>query len=116
MMNHSPQTTSFWSLNNLNSTQTPSNAEEYVCLRKQWKIAQNFKDRLWKRWVTEYLPQLIHMTKWREKSKKVKIGDIVIILDSSQPRSHWLKGRIVNVFPAKDGQIRVAEIKTTCGV
>ncbi|XP_075157911.1 uncharacterized protein LOC142231178 [Haematobia irritans] len=99
-----------------NSTQTPNTEDEKLCLRKQWKISQNLKDRLWKRWITEYLPQLIRMTKWRNKTDPIKIGDLVLILESSVPRRQWLKGRIIKVFPAKDGQIRFAEIKTISGV
>ncbi|XP_037816930.1 uncharacterized protein LOC119607192 [Lucilia sericata] len=100
----------------VNSTQTPSVSDENICLRKQWKIAQNLKDRLWNRWIREYLPQLIQISKWKDKQIPLKIDDIVLIFDRDLPRNQWLKGRIVKVFPAKDGTIRFAEIKTSKGI
>ncbi|XP_075150621.1 uncharacterized protein LOC142224719 [Haematobia irritans] len=111
-----PLTPNHFLLGCLNSTQTPTSSEENLCLRKQWRIAQNLKDRFWRQWVTEFLPQLLQISKWRDKSKPVKIDDFVIIVDATMPRSQWLKGRIIKVFPAKDGQVRSAEVKTSCGI
>ncbi|XP_065365610.1 uncharacterized protein LOC135958645 [Calliphora vicina] len=100
----------------LNTMQTPITNEENICLRKQWRIAQNLKDRLWKRWVTEFLPQLMQRPKWKNAVSPIQIDDIVLILDSSQPRHQWLKGRVLKTYPSKDGQVRFADIKTKNGV
>ncbi|XP_036347224.1 uncharacterized protein LOC118756578 [Rhagoletis pomonella] len=111
-----PLTPNHFLLGCANSTQTPYPADDKVCLRKQWRISQNLKDRLWKRWTTEYLPQLIQRTKWQEKTTPLKVNDLVIICDPAQPRSQWQRGRVTKVFPTKDGQVRVAEVKTITGV
>lgn len=44
-----PITPNHFLLGCLNATQTPFNVDENICLRKQWMLAQNLEDRLWKR-------------------------------------------------------------------
>ncbi|XP_036346995.1 uncharacterized protein LOC118756332 isoform X1 [Rhagoletis pomonella] len=99
-----------------NSTQTPQPVDGKLCLRKQWRIAQSLKDRFWKQWIRHYLPQLLLRQKWQEEVEPLKVNDLVLICDTMQPRSQWQKGRVTRVFPAKDGQIRFAEVKTAGGV
>ena len=100
----------------LNSTQTPHPDSTKICLRKQWLIAQNLKDRLWKRWVLEYLPQLLRRPKWFERADPLNVGQLVIVLDEKLPRSQWQRGKIVSVVKANDGQVRQAEILTSRGI
>jgi len=45
----------------------------------------------------------------------VKVGDVVVIVDPNFPRSVWPRGIVVTVFPGKDGQVRVADVKTNLG-
>lgn len=111
-----PITPNHFLIGGLSSTQTPGPNGEKVCLRKQWRIAQNLKDRLWKRWVVEYLPQLLTRPKWQEEVSPLQPGDIVIILDPSLPRSQWKMGKINQVFFGRDGQVRSAEVKTSSGL
>ncbi|XP_067613958.1 uncharacterized protein [Eurosta solidaginis] len=99
-----------------NSMQTAQPADQNICLRKQWRIPQNLKDRIWKQWVRHYLPQLLVRPKWQDKVKPIAINDLVLVCDDLQPRSQWKKGRVTKVFPAKDKQIRLVEIKTANGV
>ena len=44
--------------------------------------------------------------------QKIKIGDVVLVVDNNSPRGRWLLGRIIKTFPGGDGKVRVAEIKT----
>ncbi|XP_067635222.1 uncharacterized protein [Eurosta solidaginis] len=99
-----------------NSMQTAQPADQNICLRKQWRIAQNLKDRIWKQWVRHYLPQLLVRPKWQDKVKPIAINDLVLVCDDLELRSQWKKGRVTKVFPAKDKQIRLVEIKTANGV
>ncbi|XP_036344587.1 uncharacterized protein LOC118753817 [Rhagoletis pomonella] len=111
-----PLTPNHFLLGCVNSTQTPNPVDEKICLRKQWRIAQNLKDRLWKRWTTEYLPQLLCRTKWQDKAIPLQANDLVILCDSTLPRSQWVRGHITQVFPAKDGQVRTVEVRTKSGL
>jgi transposase InsO family protein len=87
-----------------------------LCLRKQWRIAQRLVDRFWKRWVQEYLPTLTRRTKWFRRTAPVKIGDLVFIADGNLPRNQWPRGLVVGTSPDKEGQVRVAEVKTQFGM
>ncbi|XP_037931304.1 uncharacterized protein LOC119666101 [Teleopsis dalmanni] len=95
---------------------TPQPYDKKMCLNKQWRIAQNLKNRMWKQWVIQYLPQLWHRPKWYSKAHVLQVDDLVIVSDPALPRSQWQKGRITQVFPAKDGQVRIAEVKTAAGL
>ncbi|XP_030386687.1 uncharacterized protein LOC115633383 [Scaptodrosophila lebanonensis] len=107
-----PLTPNHFLLGCVNSTQTPYPPENITCLRKQWHIAQSIKDRLWKRWINEYLPQLVCRSKWHDNPEAIKVDDLVIIMDESTPREKWKRGRITKLYPAKDGQIRNVDIRT----
>ena len=84
--------------------------------RKMWRYSQSLADNFWRRWVREYLPTLTKRTKWYRRAEPVKIGDIVVIIDETLERNHWPKGRVVEVFPGKDGQVRVVNVQTQNGI
>ncbi|GFX51776.1 hypothetical protein TNCV_5014781 [Trichonephila clavipes] len=45
----------------------------------------------------------------------LKLGDMVIIKEDNLPSCHWPLGRINNIYPGKDSNVRVVEVKTTRG-
>ena len=45
----------------------------------------------------------------------LKEEDIVVLSDDHMPPVKWMLGRIINVYPGKDGLVRVATIKTKSG-
>jgi len=51
-----------------------------------------------------------------EVGTDVKIGDIVIVVEDAGPRNNWPLGKIVEVYPGKDGITRVVDVKTAVGV
>ena len=85
------------------------------CPKKQWKIAQKFADAFWKRWLREYLPTLIPRQKWASGGDSAEVGDVVLIVDLQAPRNCWKRGTITRVFPGTDGEVRVAEVRTSTG-
>ncbi|CAG7832143.1 unnamed protein product [Allacma fusca] len=68
-----------------------------------------------KRWLKEYLPSLTRRTKWLGPVKPLEVDVIVIIADERMPRNLWPKGIVVKKILAKDGQCRVADIRTKIG-
>ena len=58
-------------------------------------------DRFWKDWVAFYLPTLQGRNKWRETSKNLQIGDLVLVGDSADisERGKYRVGRVAEVFP-----------------
>ncbi|XP_075151975.1 uncharacterized protein LOC142226001 [Haematobia irritans] len=99
------------------STQTPGEYDHRACSsRKQWRLLQNFKNGLWKRWIKEYLPELTRRSKWFRPAKPIHIGCLVLLCDDNEPRSKWRRGRVVHLIHGKDGVARSAEIRTANGV
>ncbi|KAL7724183.1 hypothetical protein ACLKA6_017256 [Drosophila palustris] len=45
--------------------------------KRVWRISQYLVDAFWKRFIKEYLPTLIHRSKWRQDVDNFKVGEIV---------------------------------------
>ena len=80
--------------------------------RKHWRHAQYLANHFWTRWVKEYVHMLQQRQKWTTTKQDLKINDLVLITDSTEPRCKWLLGRVTKVFPGKDNHVRSAELKT----
>ena len=68
-------------------------------------------EAFWRRWLKEYVPNLIERRKWLTSRRNLKPGDIVLVVDSNTPRGQWPLGRITEVYPGKDGAVRSALVK-----
>jgi hypothetical protein len=90
-------------------------SEDDMVLRKLWRRSQMLADRFWQRWIKEYLPTLTRRTKWNSRVDPIKVGDVVIVVDDLLPRNSWPKGIIAELFPGKDGIVRVVTVRTTTG-
>lgn len=111
-----PITPNHFILGSASYTETPEEDNKKIwCLRKQWRISQQLKNRFWKKWVDDYLPSLICRSKWYMKVNPLKVDDVVLIVDSTVSRNKWTKGRIVQVYPGANGQVRRVRIKTATG-
>lgn len=88
---------------------------ENIMTGKQLKETRELVDMFWKRWIQEYLPTLTRRSKWFEKGPEMKEGDLVIIVDHNFAKNTWLKGRIQQTYPGKDGITRVVDVKTARG-
>lgn len=84
--------------------------------RKQWVIAQAISQEFWRRWLLEYVPTIATRSKWYDEAKPLKVGQLVLIMDTDLKRCEWRRGRVVNVHADKDGRVRSAEVRTAKGV
>lgn len=82
---------------------------------KRWQIVQRITEQFWKRWSVEYQHTLQQRHKWHEKKENLKIGDLVLIRDSSVPKSKWRMGRVLECHIGKDNLVRVVTLKTQIG-
>lgn len=88
-----------------------------VAVRQCWRASQLIANQFWKRWLTDYLPEITRRTKWHSPcSRPLKVGDIVIITDPKLPRNCWPRGKIISTRPSKDGEVRSATVRTSSGV
>ncbi|KAL9986969.1 hypothetical protein ACROYT_G001199 [Oculina patagonica] len=81
--------------------------------RKQWRKVQYLADVFWKRWINEYLPSLTERGKWLRDQRKVRVGDLVLVLEENVPRNKWTVGRVTEVFEGRDSKVRSAKVKTS---
>jgi len=89
--------------------------EEDINSRTRHLAAQAYLDFFWERWLDEYAPYLTKRGKWTEERRSVRVGDIVLIVDSRNLRGQWPLGRVIEVMPGKDGRVRVVKVKTNSG-
>lgn len=89
----------------------PSNPDN-VEGRKLWLERRKMLDHFWKRWVEEYLTTLQERKKWRRERENVRTGRLVLLKDENLPPAQWRMGRILEVFPGKDGLVRNVLVKT----
>ncbi|XP_068748988.1 uncharacterized protein [Montipora capricornis] len=71
--------------------------ELYTC--KQWRHVQFLYDCFWSSWLQEYVPTLQHRHKWLLNKRNLAANDLVLIVDNSVPRCHWMFGHVTRVFP-----------------
>ncbi len=85
-------------------------------LLRRWSLLQAISQHFWRRWSTEYLQQLQRFNKWRTPTANLQVDDIVLIKeDGLVSKSHWPMGKIVRIYPGKDGHVQVVPIKTKTG-
>ncbi|XP_053692622.1 uncharacterized protein LOC128741071 [Sabethes cyaneus] len=81
----------------------------------RWQVVQEYVRRLWRRWSTEYLSGLQPRTKWTREKDNIAIGTMVLVKEENLPPLKWRFGRIVHIFRADDGNIRVVVVRTKDG-
>ena len=78
-------------------------------LRTRDKILDSFKTL----WYEEYLLGMRGLFKDLHETpfvNKVKVNDIVLIKNPAKSRQHWHLGRVLQVYPGSDGQIRSVKL------
>lgn len=83
-------------------------------LNNVYKRSQYLANKMWGRWLKEYLLSLNHRVKWVEDSRQLEEGDLVFIVEGKN-RKTWVRGRIQQVIRGSDGRIRQADVRTARG-
>ncbi|XP_063358825.1 uncharacterized protein LOC134648265 [Cydia amplana] len=71
--------------------------------RKEWQKVLRLSEHFWTRWLKEYLPSLKPRRNDGRQCHNLKLDDVVLVVDPDLPRGVWPIGRIVEVFPGRDG-------------
>ncbi|XP_062703670.1 uncharacterized protein LOC115259000 [Aedes albopictus] len=87
-----------------------------AALRQNILASQILANRFWKRWLSDYLPEITKRSKWFNKTDPVTVGDLVVITDPKLTRNCWPKGKVIEVHPGRDGEVRSATVRTSTGV
>ncbi|GFX36421.1 integrase catalytic domain-containing protein [Trichonephila clavipes] len=81
-------------------------------LSQRAKYIQSIRDQLRKLFRSEYLGQLRHQSVKNRQIKTLKVGEIVLLEDVNKKRTFGDLARVEKLIPGRDGQIRLAVIKT----
>ncbi|XP_029347204.1 uncharacterized protein LOC100569539 [Acyrthosiphon pisum] len=82
---------------------------------KRWELVKLQSQTFWKRWSTEYLPQLHKRGKWLSKKDTIRVGSLAILREDNLPPLQWKMVRITKVHPGPDGIIRVVTVTNSAG-
>ena len=77
--------------------------------KKRWRRVQELVRHFWHRWIREWLPAINVRRKWLTVERDIQVDDVVLFVSPKTPRGHWPLGRIVQVYPGKDGHVRVGK-------
>ena len=94
----------------------PAFSYRSINLLRRWHLCQDLLRHFWKKWSTDYLASLRKYAKWHKPSQNLSVGDVVVLHEDGLTPTTWILGRIVEVFPGKDGLIRVVNVKTRTGI
>lgn len=100
------------------SGQKPSSSFncEGLHLRTSWLLSQQLTDIFYKRFLKEVIPLLNRRQKWYDDGKDLKVDDIVLVLSDNVSKFQFPKGRVIQVYPGRDGRVRSASIQTSQGI
>ncbi|XP_013194101.2 uncharacterized protein LOC106137743 [Amyelois transitella] len=82
----------------------------------RYQRVEQIRQHFWSRWAKEYVSELQARTKRTKDDTPLKPGMLVVIKDDNLPPLKWHLGRIIDIFPGKDGVARVADIRTSTGI
>jgi hypothetical protein len=75
------------------------------------KLVEKMKQEFWKTWSTDYLCRLQQRPKWTSEQENIAVGELVLIKNDQLPPTKWSLGRIINIHPGPDGNVRVATVR-----
>ncbi|XP_035715513.1 uncharacterized protein LOC110859590 [Folsomia candida] len=78
------------------------------------KAKKSLREEFRVRFRKEYLSQLVQRGK-QEKVHPFQVGDLVLIGDDNKKRLMWDMGRVIELMVGRDGESRVAKVKTMHG-
>ncbi|UYV65773.1 hypothetical protein LAZ67_3005423 [Cordylochernes scorpioides] len=84
-------------------------------LSRKYQYIKRVREDLRERFRIEYFGFLRRETRRLKTTIPLKVGDMVLIGQESLKRLHWPLARIIQLYPGKDGLVRVAKVKTSSG-
>ncbi|CAI6371658.1 unnamed protein product [Macrosiphum euphorbiae] len=83
---------------------------------RKFQLIQSRLQHFWKRWSSEYLPQLQRRDRWiSNKSENISVGDLAILKQDNIPPLQWQMVRVIKVSPGADGVVRVVTVRNAAG-
>ena len=84
--------------------------------RKRYQYIQGVVNEWWKIWPRNFIPNLQIRNKWYKHRDNLEQGDIVLLIDPHEKRSHWNLAKVIKTYPGADKRVRSVQIKTKSGI
>ncbi|UYV78691.1 hypothetical protein LAZ67_16002414 [Cordylochernes scorpioides] len=81
----------------------------------KYQYIKRVREDLREQFRIEYFGFLRQETRRLKTTIPFKVGDMILIGQESLKRLHWPLARIIQLYPGKDGLVRVAKVKTSSG-
>ncbi|GLV61282.1 hypothetical protein CBL_21104, partial [Carabus blaptoides fortunei] len=85
-----------------------------IDLNKRRPYQQKLKEILRRCIRNEYLGQLRQIS-GKKTQQQIAVGDVVMVGNDSKKRMDWSLGRIEELLPGRDGEVRLVRVNTTKG-
>ena len=79
--------------------------------KKRWHRVQELIRHFWHHWLREWIPSLSPRRKWFNEQNNIKVGDVVLLISPDSTRVQWPLGRVIEVYPGKDGHVRSVKLQ-----
>ncbi|XP_067942833.1 uncharacterized protein [Watersipora subatra] len=89
----------------------PGDFDEAIYCHARWKRVQWVAQEFLRKWKLEYLDNITRRQTWTKVEDNLKVRDVVLIVESNEPRNMWQIGRVEDVFPGKDGLVRKVTVR-----
>ena len=88
-----------------------TNVPSHSSYSNRWLFVQRLTTDLWNHWRMEDLTIHQRMNKWKQPSKNLQTGDIVLLKDSDTFQRSWPMGTVLRVYTGSDGLVRAVDVK-----
>ncbi|CAG7815247.1 unnamed protein product, partial [Allacma fusca] len=87
---------------------------DHESLNRRWQYRQRLRDDMRRRFRTEYLGQLVQSV-GKKQVRRVMVGEVVLVGSDNQRRLNWPLGKVLELIPGPDGNVRVVRVQTASG-
>ncbi len=77
----------------------------------RYRLINHVTTVFWKKWCDEVAPRLVFRQKWHEKSRNLRVNDVVMICESSPIKSKYKLAIVDQVHTSDDGAVRSATVR-----
>ena len=80
--------------------------------RRRWRHVQFLVNCFWKRWIRSYLPILQSRQRWPYVRDNIEVGNLVLMIDETMPRSQYPMALVVDVMKGRDDLVRSVRLRS----
>ena len=84
---------------------------ENMNMKERYRLIHHVTSNFWKRWSEEVSPGLVVRQKWHEKSRNLRVGDLVLICETSPLKAKYKLGIVDSIKESADGVVRSAIVR-----